>query len=400
MAAGAVTVTATFKGLPLTGTVTVSGTPTYGATLSAAYDDGNNTGELSYQWKRDGTPIEGATDAAYTLTGDDVGKALSCEVTSSIQTGAIESDPTEIAAKAAGSAGEGEKPAAKEGLSCTGEPQELVTAPAKLPEGYDKVQYSTDGGATWTDSLPTGTEAGDYTVAVKYVGDRNHEDFTIAPIAVTIKAVWTVKFEMGGAAAVDDQKVVDGEKPAKPDDPVRDGYKFGGWFADKDLKTAFDFGAAITADATVYAKWTAIPYVIAGIRGVSADSSHSWEKDSNTAIEITVKPAEGEDHSFDHFLGVEIDGKALAAGTDFVARKGSTVVSIKPSALQKLAFGVHKISIHFDNGTAETNITVYNPDGSAKTGDDSRLWLWFSLLTVSGLGLGAILLPRKRRWEN
>ena len=59
-------------------------------------------------------------------------------------------------------------------LTYTGEPQELVTPPAKLPEGYTRVQYSLDGGVTWTDEVPTGTESGDYTVSVQYIGDADH----------------------------------------------------------------------------------------------------------------------------------------------------------------------------------------------------------------------------------
>ena len=42
----------------------------------------------------------------------------------------------------------------------------------------------------------------------------------------------------------------------KPADPVDKGYTFHGWYTDKDCTTAFDFGTPITADITLYAKWT------------------------------------------------------------------------------------------------------------------------------------------------
>ena len=64
--------------------------------------------------------------------------------------------------------------------------QELVTAPKKLPEGYTKVQYSLDGGKTWTDEIPTGMESGDYTVSVQYIGDDNHTTKRGEDIKVTI----------------------------------------------------------------------------------------------------------------------------------------------------------------------------------------------------------------------
>lgn len=39
-------------------------------------------------------------------------------------------------------------------------------------------------------------------------------------------------------------------------EPTRTGYNFGGWYLDADCNTAFESGSAITADTTIYAKWT------------------------------------------------------------------------------------------------------------------------------------------------
>ena len=69
----------------------------------------------------------------------------------------------------------------------TGAPLPLATAPSSLPAGY-AVQYSIDGGKTWTDAIPTGTDAGSYTVNVKYVGDANHNDFEGDAIVSVINA--------------------------------------------------------------------------------------------------------------------------------------------------------------------------------------------------------------------
>ncbi len=77
------------------------------------------------------------------------------------------------------------QPTAENDLTYTGEPQELVSAPIETPEGYT-VQYSIDGGETWAADLPTGTEMGDYTVKVKYVGDGDLMDFFGDDIAVSI----------------------------------------------------------------------------------------------------------------------------------------------------------------------------------------------------------------------
>ena len=45
----------------------------------------------------------------------------------------------------------------------------------------------------------------------------------------------------------------------KPEDPVREGYVFGGWYTDEACTEAFDFeNAVVTEDLTLYAKWTKI----------------------------------------------------------------------------------------------------------------------------------------------
>ena len=67
---------------------------------------------------------------------------------------------------------------------------------------------------------------------------------------------YNVNFEMGEhGKQVPAQTVVAGQKAAVPTAPTAKGWVFKGWYADKELKTPFDFNAAITADTTVYAKW-------------------------------------------------------------------------------------------------------------------------------------------------
>lgn len=68
---------------------------------------------------------------------------------------------------------------------------------------------------------------------------------------------WTVAFNSNGGSACDTKFVatVDG-KLVKPADPTRDGYTFGGWFTDEACTQAYDFSTPVTADLTLYAKWT------------------------------------------------------------------------------------------------------------------------------------------------
>ncbi len=78
----------------LTGTVAVSSSrtgsvsyPGDALTVEVAHD--NNTGTLKYQWLANGVKIEGATKATYVLTTREIGKKLTVEITSSVETGKI-----------------------------------------------------------------------------------------------------------------------------------------------------------------------------------------------------------------------------------------------------------------------------------------------------------------------
>lgn len=78
------------------GHVTVTGNATEGETLTADASglsdaDGMEDAEPAYQWLRDGDPIDGATADTYDLTGDDVGAAISVEVSFEDDHGSAES---------------------------------------------------------------------------------------------------------------------------------------------------------------------------------------------------------------------------------------------------------------------------------------------------------------------
>ena len=91
-----------------------------------------------------------------------------------------------IAKAAAPALTDGQKPVAVTELIYDSEPHGLVIVPTdNIPDGYT-LKYSTDNGTTWTTEIPTGTDAGDYTVKVKYEGDKNHTDIEGTDINVKI----------------------------------------------------------------------------------------------------------------------------------------------------------------------------------------------------------------------
>ena len=68
---------------------------------------------------------------------------------------------------------------------------------------------------------------------------------------------WTVSFNSNGGSACDTKFVATADgKLVKPADPTREGYTFGGWYTDEACTQAYDFSTPVTADLTLYAKWT------------------------------------------------------------------------------------------------------------------------------------------------
>lgn len=65
-----------------------------------------------------------------------------------------------------------------------------------------------------------------------------------------------VKFDVQGGSSVDSQTPASGSTVTKPADPTREGYAFAGWYTDEACTEEYKFDTAVTADMTLYAKWT------------------------------------------------------------------------------------------------------------------------------------------------
>ena len=71
----------------LSGTISTTGEARYGITMTATLTGSNNTGTLTYTWKR-GSTVAG-TGTVYAVSAADIGNQLSVEVTSSVQGGTV-----------------------------------------------------------------------------------------------------------------------------------------------------------------------------------------------------------------------------------------------------------------------------------------------------------------------
>lgn len=95
-------------------------------------------------------------------------------------------------------------------------------------------------------------------------GTEGYDFNTPVTCDMTLYASWTklwlVNFDMLGVGEspagypmqVDNGTVIPEPSPA----PAADGYQFNGWYNSSDYANTFDFSKPITADTTIYAKWT------------------------------------------------------------------------------------------------------------------------------------------------
>ncbi len=77
-----------------------------------------------------------------------------------------------------------------------------------------------------------------------------------------MKAKWVklfeVDFESNGANTTPDaQTIEDGDTVTEPDEPVRPGFRFTGWYTEIACENLYNFADPVTATFTLYAGWAA-----------------------------------------------------------------------------------------------------------------------------------------------
>ena len=73
---------------------------------------------------------------------------------------------------------------------------------------------------------------------------------------------YTVSFNTDGGSPVENQIIEEGEKALEPAIPIKEGFKFGGWYEDSTYQFWFYFERPITANTTLYAKWIPEEFII------------------------------------------------------------------------------------------------------------------------------------------
>lgn len=68
---------------------------------------------------------------------------------------------------------------------------------------------------------------------------------------------YTVTFKSDENTVINTVTVKEGNSVGEPENPVKDGYQFDGWYTDVNCTDKYDFNTVVSADLTLYAKWLA-----------------------------------------------------------------------------------------------------------------------------------------------
>lgn len=86
---------------------------------------------------------------------------------------------------------------------------------------------------------------------------REKYDAVSVDAMVVVSDRCIVKFDTGGGSVLPTQTVRRGQCLSTPDTPLREGYRFTGWYADEMLTQLWDFSVPVAANMTLYAGWEA-----------------------------------------------------------------------------------------------------------------------------------------------
>ena len=124
-----------------------------------------------------------------------------------------------------------------------GTPVDLGVIPNDIPEGYRFIGWYTSPD-TFNSEEP-----------LKEFKMPSKNTVIYAKIAPVER---TVSFDSNGGTEIEPQVVSNGDKALKPADPVKKGYKFVGWYTEAENGTRWSFDRQVTADVTLYARWSRI----------------------------------------------------------------------------------------------------------------------------------------------
>lgn len=161
-----------------------------------------------------------------------------------------------------------------------------------------------------------------YYLYVRYAESANYNASTAsASKSFTTPATCTVTFEVNGGSEVSPITGVEsGATISAPTAPTKSGYTFGGWYKDSGLTTAWDFSTdTVTANITLYAKWTENIYTISFNANGGSVSSASAMTGTDGKLTSLPTPTRSGSYSFVGWYTAASGGTQVTLATVFSA---------------------------------------------------------------------------------
>jgi len=173
------------------------------------------------------------------------------------------------------------------------------------------------------------------------------------------KSGFTVSFNSNGGSKVPSQKVMEGEKVIKPDDPTHDEYAFVAWYKEKELANEWDFDTdVVTSNMTLYAKWGDIIQWFSDIPAIVDYDNEVSLPIIKTAYGVLIAPELQNSISSEQLL------KGSTILTSFTVNFSQQLTAKYPTATEmewlKVDVGFPSATIGGESETGDFNIPIEN----------------------------------------
>ncbi len=220
------------------------------------------------------------------------------------------------------------------------------------------IRYAGTRGTEYAQSAEAPVQAGNYTASLTVGEAKAVVDYFIAQQLDPAKAQYMAVFYTNGGSIIQTQIVEEGAKVKRPADPVKEGYRFDGWYSDSELTQPYDFETAVDKDVRIYAKW---------LKAV--------DKLELVSISITTAPVKTEYKEGERF---DPAGMVVTAAYNDESSRVISDYEYSPGGRLKMSDTVITVSYTGDGKTctATQDITVIKcEDGIVIAFDDDRLTL-------------------------
>ena len=103
-----------------------------------------------------------------------------------------------------------------------------------------------------------------FTLEVDFDSSNNPNTWTFYTNLDKVNDI-TITFETNEGSNIEQLIIPINTKPTRPQNPVKDGFTFAGWYLNKELTTPYYFNQTLSNDTTLYAKWGEIKITVVDI---------------------------------------------------------------------------------------------------------------------------------------